>query len=92
MVPEELPGPMMAAAEVWMEDALDNVFTAHTWIAARRDKEEKRQAAPKGPQEPPDRGTPVETAHRLWAQRALQQGSYVSHMAQEVCNDSTKAN
>ena len=40
----------------------------------------------------PDRGAPVEEAHQLWAQRALQQASYVSHMAQEVCNDSTKAN
>jgi hypothetical protein len=91
MMPEELPGPMVAAAKVWMEDARDNVSTAHTWMAARRDKEGKRLAAPKGPPEPPDGGTPVETARRLWAQRALQQTSYVSHMAQEICDDSTKA-
>jgi hypothetical protein len=90
IMPEELPGPMVAAAEVWMENARDNISVAHTWMAARRDKEEKRLAAPKGPQEPPDGGTPVETARRLWAQRALQQTLYVSHMAQEICDDSTK--
>jgi hypothetical protein len=92
IMPEELPGPMVAAAEVWKEDARDNVSMAHTWMVARRDKEEKRLAAPKRPQEPPDGGMPVETARRLWAQRALQQTSYVSHMAQEICDDSTKAN
>jgi hypothetical protein len=91
MMPEELPGPMVAAAEVWMEDARDNVSMAHVWMAARRDKEEKRLAAPRGPPEPPDGGIPVETARRLWAQRALQQTSCVSHMMQEICDDSTKA-
>jgi hypothetical protein len=91
IMPEELPGPMVAAAEIWMEDARDNVSVAHTWMAARRDKEEKRLAAPRGPPEPPDGGIPVETAHRLWAQRALQQTLHVSHMAQEICDDSIKA-
>ncbi len=91
IMPEELPGPMVAAAEVWMEDARDNISMAHTWMVARRDKEEKRLAAPKGPPELLDGGIPVETARRLWARRALQQASYVSHMAQEICEDSTKA-
>jgi hypothetical protein len=60
-------------------------------MAARRDKEEKRLAAPKGPPEPPDGGTPAEAARQLWAQKALQQISYVSHMAREICNDSSTA-
>jgi hypothetical protein len=46
MMPDELPGPVVAAAEVWLEDACDNVTMAQTWMAARRDKEEKRLAAP----------------------------------------------
>ncbi len=91
MMPEELPGPIVAAAEVWLEDARDNVSMAHTWMAARRDKEEKRVAATKGPPEPPDGGTPAEATRQPWARRALQQTSCVSHMAQEICDDSTKA-
>jgi hypothetical protein len=91
IMPDELPDPMVAVAEVWLEDARDNVTMAQTWMAARRYKKEERLAAPKGPPEPPDGGTPAEATHRLWAQRALQQTSYVSHMAREICDDSTKA-
>jgi hypothetical protein len=91
MMPDELPDPMVAAAEVWLEDARDNVTMAQTWMAVRRYEEEKRLAAPKGPPEPPDGGVPAKTAHRLWAQRALQQTLYVSHMAREICDNSTKA-
>jgi hypothetical protein len=86
-MPDEMPDPMVEAAEVWLGDARDNVTVAQTWIAARRYEEEKRLAAPKGHPEPLDGGTPAEARHRLWAQRALQQTSYVSHMAREICDD-----
>ena len=33
---------------------------------------------------------PVEEVHRLWAQRALRQTSYVSHMAKEMDDNSTE--
>jgi hypothetical protein len=91
MMPDELPDPMVVAAEVSLEDARDNVTMAQTWMAVRRYEEEKRSAAPEGPPEPPDGGVPAETARRLWAQRALQQTSYVSHMAREIRDNSTKA-
>ncbi len=41
--------------------------------------------------EPPDGEASAEKAQRLWIPRALRQTSYVSHMAREVCEDSTQA-
>ncbi len=41
--------------------------------------------------EPPDGETSTEKVRRLWILKALQQTSYVSHMAREICNDTNKA-
>jgi hypothetical protein len=91
MMPDELPGPVAAAAEVWLDDAYDNITLAQTCITTRREQEDERLAAPEGHPEPPDGGTSAEKAQRLWILRALRQTSYVSHMSLEVCDDSTKA-
>ncbi len=45
----------------------------------------------RGSPEPPDGETSAEKAQNLWILRALQQTSYVSHIAREVCDYSTKA-
>ncbi len=71
MMPDELPGLVVAAVEVWLEDACDNVPMAQTCIAARRDQEEKQLAPPKGSPEPPDGGA----TRQLWVLRAQQQTS-----------------
>ncbi len=47
-MPDELLGPVVAAAEVWLEDACDNITVAQACMMARRDQEEKRLAAPEG--------------------------------------------
>jgi hypothetical protein len=61
MMPDELPGPVVAAAEVWLEDACDNITMAQACMTARRDQEGKRLAAPEGHPEPPDGETSAET-------------------------------
>ncbi len=53
-------------------------------------QEEGQAAAPGEYPEPPDGETLAEKARRLWIARALQQTSYVSRMAQEIDDDSTK--
>jgi hypothetical protein len=88
---DELPGAVVAAAEVWLDDTYDNITLAQACMTARREREEERLAAPEAHPEPPDGETSVEKARRLWILRALQQTSYVSHMAREICDDSTKA-
>jgi hypothetical protein len=60
-------------------------------MMGRREREEERQAALREHPEPPDGETSADRARRLWILRALQQTSYFSHMAQEICDDSTKA-
>jgi hypothetical protein len=84
MMPYEMPGAVVAAAEVWLDDAYDNITLAQACMTARREQEEERRAAPEGHSEPPDGETSAEKARRLWILRALQQTSYVSHMAQEI--------
>jgi hypothetical protein len=91
MMPDELPGPVAAAAEVWLDDAYDNITLAQTCIMTRREQEDELLAVPEGHPEPPEGGTSAEKAQRLWILRALRQTSYVSHMSREVCDDSTKA-
>jgi hypothetical protein len=92
MMPDELPGAVVAAAEVWLEDAYDNITLAQACMAARREQEEERIAMLREHPEPPDGEASADKARRLWILRALQQTSCVSHMAREVCDDSTKAN
>ncbi len=92
MMPDELPGAVVAVAEVWLDDAYDNITLAQACLAVRREQEEKRIATLGEHPEPPDGETSTEKAQRLWIPRALQQTSYVSRMAQEICDDSTKAN
>ncbi len=82
----------VAVAGVWLDDAYDNITRAQACLARRSQHEEERIAALGEHPEPPDEETSAEKARRLWMPRALQQTSYVSHMAREVCEDSTKAN
>jgi hypothetical protein len=91
MMPDELPGAFVATAEVWLDDAYDNITLAQACMTARREREEERHAALRKSPEPPDGETSAEKAQRLWILRALQQTSYVSHMAREIWDDSTKA-
>jgi hypothetical protein len=89
--PDELPGAVAAVAGAWLDDAYDNITLAQTCLAGRSQYEEQEQiAALEEHPEPPDGETSAEKARRLWVARALQQTSYVSHMAQEIGDDSTK--
>jgi len=90
MMPDELPGAVVAVAEVWLDDAYDNITLAQTCLAARKQQEEGQAALDQHP-EPPDGETSAEEVRTLWIPRALQQTSYVSHMAQEIEDSSTKA-
>ncbi len=63
---------------------------AQACLAARRQQEEGRAAAPGKHPEPPEGETSAEKARRLWIARALQQTSYISHMAREIHDNSTK--
>jgi hypothetical protein len=92
MMPDELPGAVVAVAEVWLDDAYDNITLAQACLAVRREQEEERIATLGERPEPPDGETSAEKARRLWIPRAFQQTSYVSHMAREICDDSAKAN
>ncbi len=92
MMPDELPGAVVAVAEVWLDDAYDNITMAQACLAMRRDQEKRRIATPGEHPEPPDGETSAEKARRLWIPRAFQQTSYVSDMAREICDDSTKTN
>jgi hypothetical protein len=92
MMPEELPSAVVEAAEAWPGDAYDNIILAQDRMAARREEEEERVATLEDYLKLPDGETLAERARRLWILRALQQTSCVSHMAREVCDDSTKAN
>jgi hypothetical protein len=91
MMPDELPGAVVAVAEVWLDNAYENITIAQACLASRMQHEEKRVVTLEEHPEPPDEGTPAEKARRLWIPRAFQQTSYVSHMARKVCDDSTKA-
>jgi hypothetical protein len=90
MMPDELPGAVVAVAEVWLDDAYDNITMAQACLAVRRQHEEEQVAAPEEHPEPPDGETLAEKAQCLWILRAFRQTSYVSHMAQEIGDDSTK--
>jgi hypothetical protein len=95
MMPDELSGAVVAAAEVWLDDAYNNITALHACMAARRQQEQEQEEdwiATLGEHpEPSDGETSAEKARRLWIPRASQQTSYVSHMAREICDDSTKA-
>jgi hypothetical protein len=88
---DELPGAVVAVAGVWLDDAYDNIALAQTCLAGRSQHEEEQIAALGKHPEPPDGETSAGKARRLWIARALQQTSYVSQMAQEIADDSTKA-
>jgi hypothetical protein len=90
MMPDELPGAVVAVADAWLDDAYDNITVAQACLAARKQQEEGRAAAPGKHPEPPEGETSAEKARRLWIARALQQTSYVSRMAQEIDDNSTK--
>jgi hypothetical protein len=90
MSPDELPGAVVAVAEVWLDDAYDNITLAQACLAGRSQHEEEQIAALGEHPEPPNGETSAEKARRLWILRAFQQTSCVSHMAQEIGDDSTK--
>ncbi len=90
-MPDELPGAVVAVAEVWLDDAYNNITLEQACLAVRREQEEERIATLGEHPEPPDGETSAEKARRLWILRALQQTSYISHMAREICDVSTKA-
>jgi hypothetical protein len=92
MMPDELPGAVVVVAGVWLDDAYDNIARAQACLTGRSQHEEEQIAALGEHPEPPDGETSAEKARRLWMTRARQQTSCVSHIAQEVCEDSTKAN
>jgi hypothetical protein len=91
MMPDELTGAVVAVAEVWLDDAYDNIIMAQACLAVGRQHEEEQVVTLGEHPEPPDGETSAEKARCLWIPRALQQTSYVSHMAREVREDSTKA-
>ncbi|MFO0000234.1 MAG: hypothetical protein ACK559_03825, partial [bacterium] len=68
------------------------ITRAQACLTARRQQEQEQVAALEEHPEPPPGEISAKKARRLWIPRALQQTSYVSHMAREVCEDSTKAN
>jgi hypothetical protein len=74
-----------------MDHAYDSVAVAQACLALRMQHEEKRAVTLEEHPEPPDGEASAEKARRLWIPRALQQTSYVSHMARELREDSTKA-
>ncbi len=45
MMPDELPGAVVAVAEIWLDDAYDNITLAQACLAVMRQQEEKRTAA-----------------------------------------------
>ncbi len=89
-MPDELPDAVVAVADASPDDAYDNITLAQACLAARKQQEEERAAAPGEHPEPPDGETSAEKARRLWIARALQQTSYVSRMVQEIDDSSTK--
>jgi hypothetical protein len=90
MMPDELPVVVVAAAEVRLDDAYGNITLAHACMTARREQEEERLATQRASRVAGWRDI-CRQGTRLWILRALQQTSCVSHMAQEICDDSTKA-
>jgi hypothetical protein len=44
MMPDELPGAVVAVKEIWLDDAYDNITLAQACMAARREQEEERIA------------------------------------------------
>jgi hypothetical protein len=90
MRPGELPGRVVAAAEVWLDDAYDNITLAQACLAVRSRRERKRIEVLEVHPEPPDGETSAEKAPRLWMPRAFLQTTFTSRVAQGACSDSTK--
>jgi hypothetical protein len=88
--PGGLPGRVIAAAEVWLDDAYDNITLAQACLAVRSWREKRRIEVLEVHPEPPDGETSAEKARRLWMPRAFLQTAFASRMAQEVCNDPTE--
>jgi hypothetical protein len=90
MMPDELSGEFVAAPEVWLDDAYDNITLAQACMTARREQEEERLATLRERLEVPNGETSADKARRLWILKALKQTSWVSQIAREMCDDSTK--
>jgi hypothetical protein len=59
MMPDELPGAVVAVADAWLDDAYDNITVAQACLAARKQQEEEQAAALGEPPQPPE-GTPAD--------------------------------
>jgi hypothetical protein len=90
MKPGELPGGVVAAAEVWLDNAYDNITLAQACLAVRSRRERKRVEVWEVHPEPPDGETSAERARRLWMPRAFLQTTFTSRVAQGACSDSTE--
>ncbi len=62
MRPGELPGRIVAAAEVWLDDAYDNITLAQACLAVRSQREKRRIETLEEYPEPPDGETSAEKA------------------------------
>ncbi len=69
MKPGELPGEVVAAAEVWLDNAYDNITLAQACLAVRSRRERKRVEVCDVHPEPPDGETSAERARRLLSPR-----------------------
>jgi hypothetical protein len=58
--PDELPGRVVAAAEVWLDDAYDNITLAQACLAVRSRREKRRIEVLEVHPEPPDGETSAE--------------------------------
>jgi hypothetical protein len=61
MMPDELPGAVVAAAEVWLDDTYDNITLAQACMTARREREDRLATLREHP-EPPMKRNP-QTRH-----------------------------
>jgi hypothetical protein len=85
-----MPGKIVAVAEVWLDNAYDNITLAQACLAVRSRREKRRIETLGEDPEPPDGEASAERARRLWMPRAFLQTTFASRMAQETCNDSTE--
>jgi hypothetical protein len=86
----ELPGKVVEVAEVWLDDAYDNITLAQACLAVRSRREKRRIETLGEDPELPDGETSAERVRCLWMPRAFLQATFASPMAQEICSDSSE--
>ncbi len=90
-MPDELPTPVTWATKIWLKEALYNLMLASDCIVMQSEEEGRELIVALGrcPDTPAEK-TSADKAQDMWMLRSLQQNSYVSHIVQEICDDSTK--